>query len=314
MGAMRHHFRRMDEATRSRIQTTIDKSPVVLFMKGTRTMPQCGFSARVVQMIDQFVPEYETVNVLADAEVRQAIKDFSDWPTIPQLYVKGEFIGGCDIVTELFESGQLEQMLGGDLPEVQPPVVHVSEEARAALSGAVEPGEFVRLEVDARYQHSLSVGERGPKDLSVKIGDFELLVDRGSARRAEGVSIEYVDSASGKAFKITNPNEPPKVKPIDARELKLRLDRGEVKELFDVRTPAERQIASIAAARLLDRPAQDHILSLPKSTPLYFHCHHGGRSGQAAEFFLNQGFTEVYNLEGGIDAWARDVDPDVPRY
>jgi monothiol glutaredoxin len=304
----------MDEAVRTRIQTTIEKSPVVLFMKGSRKMPQCGFSARVVQMLDQFVDEYETVNVLADADIRQGIKDFSDWPTIPQLYVKGEFVGGCDIVTDLFESGQLAEMLGGSLPEVEPPVVTVSDAARAALQEAVGPGEFVRLEVNARFQHSLSIGDRGERDLLVKSGAFELLVDRGSARRADGVSIDYVDTPQGKAFKIENPNEPPKVQSISAADLKSRLDRGLVKEFFDVRTPSEIEIARIGDARILDRIAQDHILGLSKDTPLYFFCHHGGRSAQAAEFFLNQGFKEVYNLDGGIDAWARDVDTDVARY
>jgi monothiol glutaredoxin len=283
-------------------------------MKGSRTMPQCGFSARVVQILDQFVEEYETVNVLSDPDVRQAIKDFSEWPTIPQLYVKGEFVGGCDIVTELFENGRLEEMLGGDLPEVAPPAVTVTDAAKAALAEALGPGEFARLEVDPRFQHSLSVGERGPKDLSVLVGDFELLVDRRSARRAEGVRVDYVDTPQGPAFKIENPNEPPKVKTIAATELKVRIDQGEAKELFDVRSPPERAIASIEGARLLDRDAQDYILGLAKSTPLYFVCHHGGRSGQAAEFFLNQGFSEVYNVEGGIDAWARDVDPELARY
>jgi monothiol glutaredoxin len=304
----------MDEAIRTRIKTTIEKSPVVVFMKGSRSMPQCGFSARVVQMLDQFVQEYETVNVLADADIRQGIKDFSDWPTIPQLYVRGEFIGGCDIVTDLFESGQLEEMLGGELPEIEPPVITVSDAARAALAEATGPDEFVRLEVNPRFQHSLTVGERGDRDLVVRAGDFELLVDRGSARRADGVSIDYVDSPNGKAFKIENPNEPPKVQSISVTELKALMAGDGALELFDVRTPSEREIARIEGARLLDRAAQDHILGLPKETPLYFHCHHGGRSAQAAEFFLNQGFKQVYNLEGGIDAWARDVDPDVARY
>src|SRR5690606_36441448 len=154
-----------------RLQTLITKSPVVLFMKGSRSMPQCGFSARVVQMLDQFVDDNDTVNVLADPEVRQGIKDFSDWPTIPQLYVKGEFIGGCDIVTEMYEGGQLGALLGSDLPEVQPPVVTVTEAAKAALKEALSPGEFARLEVDPRFQHLLSIGERGPRDLAVQLGD-----------------------------------------------------------------------------------------------------------------------------------------------
>ncbi len=101
----------LDENTRKRIAETIASDRVVLFMKGTRDFPQCGFSARVVQMLDRLVPDYTTVDVLADAAVRQGIKDFANWPTIPQLYVAGEFIGGCDIVTEMFQSGELQALM-----------------------------------------------------------------------------------------------------------------------------------------------------------------------------------------------------------
>jgi monothiol glutaredoxin len=101
----------LDETTRSRIQKAIDSDRVVLFMKGTREFPQCGFSARVVQMLDRVVPGYVTVDVLADPAIRQGIKEFSSWPTIPQLYVAGEFIGGCDIVTEMFQSGELQALM-----------------------------------------------------------------------------------------------------------------------------------------------------------------------------------------------------------
>jgi len=93
-----------------RIKEIIDANDVVLFMKGTREMPQCGFSSRVAGVLNFMGVEYKDVNVLADAEVRQGIKDFSDWPTIPQLYVKGEFVGGCDIVTEMTLSGELDQL------------------------------------------------------------------------------------------------------------------------------------------------------------------------------------------------------------
>ncbi|WP_102226510.1 Grx4 family monothiol glutaredoxin [Acidimangrovimonas sediminis] len=92
------------------IQGTIDGHDVVLFMKGTKMMPQCGFSSRVAGVLNFMGVEYQDVNVLADPEIRQGIKDFSDWPTIPQLYVKGEFVGGCDIVTEMTLSGELDQL------------------------------------------------------------------------------------------------------------------------------------------------------------------------------------------------------------
>lgn len=100
----------MSDAT-TRIQELIDRSDVVLFMKGTKDMPQCGFSSRVAGVLNYMGIPYEDVNVLSDADIRQGIKDFSDWPTIPQLYVKGEFVGGCDIITEMTLSGELDQLL-----------------------------------------------------------------------------------------------------------------------------------------------------------------------------------------------------------
>jgi monothiol glutaredoxin len=93
------------------IKSDIASNDVVLFMKGTPGMPQCGFSATVVHILDHLGVKYKGVNVLADMEVRQGIKDFSNWPTIPQLYVKGEFVGGCDIIKEMFESGELRPFM-----------------------------------------------------------------------------------------------------------------------------------------------------------------------------------------------------------
>ena len=95
---------------RAQIQQALDENEVVLFMKGTKEMPQCGFSSRVAGVLNYMGVAFRDVNVLADDGVRQGIKDYSDWPTIPQLYVKGEFIGGCDIVTEMTLSGELDQL------------------------------------------------------------------------------------------------------------------------------------------------------------------------------------------------------------
>ncbi|PPB81709.1 monothiol glutaredoxin [Albidovulum inexpectatum] len=95
---------------KTRIEETIKSNDVVLYMKGTKTMPQCGFSSRVAGVLNYLGVDYVDVNVLADEEIRQGIKDYSDWPTIPQLYVKGEFVGGCDIVTEMTLSGELDEL------------------------------------------------------------------------------------------------------------------------------------------------------------------------------------------------------------
>jgi monothiol glutaredoxin len=101
----------MISPTFERIKGDITENPVMLYMKGTAMFPQCGFSARVVQILTHLGVPFQTANVLADAELREGIKDFSNWPTIPQLYVKGEFVGGCDIITEMFQSGELETLL-----------------------------------------------------------------------------------------------------------------------------------------------------------------------------------------------------------
>jgi len=101
----------MDTTTHDRIRQQVTDNPVVLFMKGTPVFPQCGFSATVVQILSHLGVKFKGVDVLADSSVRDGIKEFSAWPTIPQLYVKGEFIGGCDIVREMFETGELQQVL-----------------------------------------------------------------------------------------------------------------------------------------------------------------------------------------------------------
>ena len=95
----------------TRIQSEIDETPVVLFMKGTPVFPQCGFSSTVVQVLTHLGVPFKGVNVLEDADIREGVKQFSNWPTIPQLYVKGEFVGGCDIIREMYESGELENLM-----------------------------------------------------------------------------------------------------------------------------------------------------------------------------------------------------------
>jgi monothiol glutaredoxin len=101
----------MSDPTHDRIDELVKQHRVLLFMKGDRRVPQCGFSATVVQILDSLLPEYTTVDVLEDDAIRQGIKSYSSWPTIPQLYVDGEFQGGCDILMEMFEAGELQQKL-----------------------------------------------------------------------------------------------------------------------------------------------------------------------------------------------------------
>jgi monothiol glutaredoxin len=101
----------MTDQVHDRIQTEVSENPVMLYMKGTAMFPQCGFSARVVQILTHMGVPFKTANVLEEPGLRDGIKQFSNWPTVPQLYVKGEFVGGCDIVTEMYQSGELQSLL-----------------------------------------------------------------------------------------------------------------------------------------------------------------------------------------------------------
>jgi monothiol glutaredoxin len=111
VNGFREEETQMTDPVHAKIQADINDNPVVLYMKGTPVFPQCGFSARVVQILSHMGVPFKGVNVLEDMAVREGIKSFTNWPTIPQLYVKGEFVGGCDIVTEMFQSGELTMML-----------------------------------------------------------------------------------------------------------------------------------------------------------------------------------------------------------
>ena len=307
----------MDEALRTRLTDLIKSDRVVLFMKGTRSFPQCGFSATVCQILDQLVPKYQTVNVLKDPDVREGIKQLSSWPTIPQLYVDGEFVGGCDIVREMFVAGELQQKLGGqgDAPAEAPkaPKVELTEAARAAVRAASE-GEAgaLRLGVTSRFEYELSIDEPQKDDFEIDAGGVKVLVDRLSAKRADGIRIDY-SAEGGGGFRIENPNEPARVKQMRPAELKALLDRGDKPTLVDVRTPEELKLATLGG-RLLDHDLEHELLEGDKSAPLVFYCHHGYRSQSAAEHFVTEGHKRVYNLAGGIDAWSREVDPTVPTY
>lgn len=301
---------------RERIQRLVSSDPVVLFMKGTRAAPQCGFSAAVVEILDQHLTSYVTVDVLSDPTIRDGVKEFASWPTIPQLYIRGEFVGGCDIVREMDSRGELAAALGELAATPAAPQITVTDAAAAVFRDAVAdcgPQEFLRLGIDRGFAHDLGIGPRGAGDLEVVANGITLVLDRGSARRADGVVIDHVDGPQS-GFKIDNPNAPPGVRLLTPREAKAMLEGDPNIKLLDVRTPGERELAAISGSILLDRDNIDDMLALAKDTPLVFVCHHGQRSRQAAMHFLEHGFRRVYNLQGGIDGWSLEVDPSVPRY
>jgi monothiol glutaredoxin len=244
------------------------------------------------------------------------MKEYSDWPTFPQLFIRGEFVGGADIVRQMFETGDLEKKLGDLVTPAKVPTVTVSDRAGKELKDALKegsPGDVIHLTITAGWEHQLDIGAKEASHITIETGGITLQLDRASAARAQGVTIDFIEDASGAGFKIENPNRPAAVREIGPKDLKSLIDGGKVKHVYDVRTPREQEIATLGY-KLLDDSTMKEIEALPKDTPIAFHCHSGNRSRGAAEHFLKQGFKSVYNLAGGIDAWSREVDPSIKRY
>lgn len=306
----------LDPETREIIDDVLRNNRVVLFMKGRREQPQCGFSARTVAALDMLLPDYADINVLDHPEIRDGIKLYADWPTIPQLYVAGELIGGSDIVLEMYQSGELAEVLGVDAAGEATPRIGLDAAVAEIIRTAPRQREddVVHLRIDAGWRHRLSMAPPTGQELVVHADGVDLYMDRWSASRADGLSIGVEETLQGSRFRFDNPNSPPPVRQMSVRELKDKLDAGEPVELIDVRGPEERAKAVIAGARPWDESADRHLDTLPRDALIVFHCHRGGRSQQAAEYLRSRGFTNVHNLAGGIDAWALEVDPQIARY
>lgn len=173
----------------------------------------------------------------------------------------------------------------------------------------------LRLTIGPTFQYDLRLDTLAEGDVAVVTNGVTVLLDADSASRSDGLTLDFdADGPDGGGFAIDNPNAPAPIQQMSAAELKALLDSGESFELLDVRTPAERAIARIEGARLLDQALHDELMEKDRHTPLVFQCHHGMRSQAAAEYFQRAGFRRLYNLQGGIEAWSVEVDPSVPRY
>src|SRR5215468_2044650 len=176
----------LDPAVRTKIENLVSSDPVVLFMKGTRSFPQCGFSAPVVNILNTLIPKYATVNVLTDPDVRGGMKEYSDWPTFPQLFIRGEFVGGADIVRQMYETGDLEKKLGDLVAPAKVPSITVTPRAAAELAAALKdasPGDVIHITITPSWEHQLDLGPREASHVSVEAGGIELQLDRGSASK-----------------------------------------------------------------------------------------------------------------------------------
>ena len=302
-----------------RIQRLIEQHEVVLFMKGTRTAPQCGFSARVCDILDEFLHEYATIDVLADPTMRESVKSFSNWPTIPQLYVRSKFIGGSDIVHEMTKSGELADVLGtGRIDLVQPEVTMTKPAEGAFLRFWDAEGDteepVVRLTIGSNWEPLLDLDQARDGDIVLDMGELDLVMTRSTAKRANGVTVDFVERGGQAGFRVDNPNKPPMVNQLTVDELKQWRDAGKPHLLVDVRTVEERATAKIEPSAYFDESLRSKIDGMDRQLTIVFYCHHGMRSQQAASHLLKMGFRDVHNLQGGIDAWAMHVDPDLARY
>ncbi|BDU18762.1 Grx4 family monothiol glutaredoxin [Dyella sp. GSA-30] len=305
----------LDTATRTRIETLLKDHRVVLFMKGTRQQPMCGFSAAATNTLNELLPEYHTVNVLEDAEIREGIKAYGDWPTIPQLYVEGELVGGADIIRQMYGSGELHQLFGATPPDRTPPEITITDKAAEAIRQGTANAQGVALHLEIGPDHSagFQLAPASDHDIVVVANGIEVHFDPGSAQRANGIVIDWVSTVQGEGLSLKFPGAQ-EIASITVHELKKRLEEGSI-TLIDVRPAHGRAAAApLPQARVLEEEGYETLAALPKDTPLAFICHHGISSKGVAERFAAHGFTKVHNVEGGMDAWASEVDPSVPRY
>jgi monothiol glutaredoxin len=306
----------LDPAVRARIDALLQAHRVVLFMKGVPDAPQCGFSAKAVGILSDLGVDFAHVDVLADPEVREGIKAYGDWPTIPQLYVGGALVGGSDIVEQMANSGELHAALGVPPPDRTPPSVSLTPSAAKMLRQAIDDagGEVVvQLRIDPRFRTRLQLAPENAHAIAVTVDGVPLQFDLAGARRAEGLVIDWADDARGRGLVIDNPNAPSPVRALSPIDADARVRAGTL-TLVDVRPGEERALSSVPLPFVHLDDGIAHLRELPTDTPLAFLCHHGNRSREAAEHFRELGYREVYNVEGGIEAWAEAVDPSLPRY
>ena len=303
------------DSTREKIESIVKQNRVVLFMKGTPKSPMCGFSAKTIGLLDSILDEYKSVDVLEDPEIRDGIKVYGNWPTIPQLYIDGELVGGCDIVTAMFNSSELHELLGVEAPDRTPPEVTITDAAAVKILEAMAGHEDIGLHfaVDASWQSQFNVAPAEGHEIKVVTNGITMYFDLVSAQRANGAIIDWVETLQGSGLTIHLPQAPAPVKQMGVAELKQRLEDNSV-VLIDVRGSEERALASLAAARAMNDETMKVIEAMPKDTPLAFICHTGNRSQVAGEYFRKQGFTNVSNVVGGINAWSKEIDPSVPLY
>ena len=300
----------LDSETRGMIDSIVNSHKVVLFMKGTPEQPQCGFSASTISTLNMLVPDCRTINVLEHPEIRDGIKDYGNWPTIPQLYVSGELIGGNDIVQDMLKNGELGDILGVETPAAETPEIHLGASAAEVMKNAIasNEGATLHLQISAGWNHAFSLEQSKPGAIQIDVDGLQISMDPWSATRANGLKVELNDTLTGTSFSFDNPNAPPPVKQMTVQELKKKLDDEKDVLLIDVRGTDERAVASIERAVTWNEETMALVESLSKDAEVIFHCASGGRSQSLAELFRSRGHTNLYNVTGGMQAWSEEFE------
>jgi len=305
----------LNDAVKGKIEDYIKGNKVVLFMKGTRQSPMCGFSAKTVAALDSVVPDYTAVNVLDDPDIREGIKVYGNWPTIPQLYIDGELVGGCDIVLSMLNSGELHEYLGAEAPDRTPPEITITADAAEKIGEAMHghDGAGLHFQIDANWNAQFNLAPLQGDEIAAENNGVKIYMDIATAQRARGAVIDWVSTMQGEGLAIELPQAPAPVKQMTVQELAERMQKGDV-IVVDIRSETERERAALEGAMVLDRETMAKLEAMPKDTGLAFLCHHGNSSQGAAEYFRRKGFTDVNNVAGGINAWALEIDSSVPTY
>jgi len=305
----------LNDDVKSKIENYLQSNKIVLFMKGNPQQPMCGFSAKTVAALDSVAPDYASVNVLDDPELREGIKAYGNWPTIPQLYIDGELVGGCDIVINMLNSGELHECLGLEAPDRTPPEVTVTADAAAKILEAMEghDGIALQFQIDANWEAQFNLAPPEGNEITTQSNGIDILMDLATAQRARGATIDWVSTMQGEGLAIDLPMAPPPVKQMTVQELAKMREDGNM-TLVDIRGDDERARASIEGSVVLTREMMEKLENMPKDSEIAFLCHHGNSSQGAAEYFRKQGFTKISNVAGGIHAWSMEVDSSVPSY
>lgn len=296
----------MNEQTKKTIDGLVKNNKCIVFIKGTPSHPQCGFSSNTVKILTDLMGDsFSSFNVLEDNEIREGIKKYGNWPTIPQLYIDGELVGGNDIITEMFNTGELQTMLGLPQPEREPAKISITQKALENIKSGIEDigNNVLMLSIDGQYNTRFSIEEPKGYEVVSELKDIKIYMDIATAKRANGIEIDWVEDLQGAGLVIKNPNEPKAVNQLSVDELKKGIEQGKYTNIYDVRAENQFLDQSIPGSKRLDKENMKTIEDLPKESPLVFVCSVGNTSQGACDFYRKKGFTDVNNLVGGVVGW-----------